>query len=202
MLQETAKLILGNRFAIFIKTKSQFENTLRFREKKACLELTCTCINIVCHCSVLQEECWWNCHVNIPRKKNVLPSFNVACFSAFVTYGLYRKQKHSHFLCKLLSIFSHFLNLLQGFVDILIYIFSLSLWTVKKGKNKGNNRLTYWILNVLCSIVFLFTKIRPVILFLFLKFVQSHVYSHFVLIQPCKRALLQKWIYNRYHVSD
>lgn len=127
VLQETAKLILGNRFAIFIKTKSQFENTLRFREKKACLELTCTCINIVCHCSVLQEECWWNCHVNIPRKKNVLPSFNVACFSAFVTYGLYRKQKHSHFLCKLLSIFSHFLNLLQGFVDILIYIFSLSL---------------------------------------------------------------------------
>lgn len=110
--------------------------TLRFREKKACLELTCTCINIVCHCSVLQEECWWNCHVNIPRKKNVLPSFNVACFSAFVTYGLYRKQKHSHFLCKLLSIFSHFLNLLQGFVDILIYIFSLSLWTVKKGKKQ------------------------------------------------------------------
>lgn len=136
MLQETAKLILGNRFAIFIKTKSQFENTLRFREKKACLELTCSCINIVCHCSVLQEECWWNCHVNIPRKKNVLPSFNVACFSAFVTYGLYRKQKHSHFLCKLLSIFSHFLNLLQGFVDILIYIFSLSLWTVKKGKKQ------------------------------------------------------------------
>lgn len=167
MLQETAKLILGNRFAIFIKTKSQFENTLRFREKKACLELTCTCINIVCHCSVLQEECWWNCHVNIPMKKNVLPSFNVACFSAFVTYGLYRKQKHSHFLCKLLSIFSHFLNLLQGFVDILIFFFSLSLWTVKKGKNKGNNRLTYRILNVLCSLVFLFTKIRPVILFLF-----------------------------------
>lgn len=98
-------LILGNRFAIFIKTKSQFEN--RYRGKKACLELTCMCINIVCHCSVLQEECWWNCHVNIPRKKNVLPSFNVACFSAFVTYGLYRKQKHSHFLCKLLSIFFH-----------------------------------------------------------------------------------------------
>lgn len=170
MLQETAKLILGNRFAIFIKTKSQFENTLRFREKKACLELTCTCINIVCHCSVLQEECWWNCHVNIPMKKNVLPSFNVACFSAFVTYGLYRKQKHSHFLCKLLSIFSHFLNLLQGFVDILIFFFlSLSMNSKERKKNKGNTsiRLTYRILNVLCSIVFLFTKFRPVILFLF-----------------------------------
>lgn len=127
MLQETAKLILGNRFAIFIKT--QFENTLRFREKKACLELTCTCINIVCHCSVLQEECWWNCHVNIPRKKNVLPSFNVACFSAFVTYGLYRKQKHSHFLCKLLSIFFHiFLIFYKGLLISWYIYFSLSLY--------------------------------------------------------------------------
>lgn len=38
------------------------------------------------------------------------------------------------FFVNCLAFFSHFLNLLQGFVDILIDFFSLSLWTVKKGK--------------------------------------------------------------------
>lgn len=116
----------GNMFAIFNKTKLQFENTLRFRGKNACLELTLyrTCINIVCHCSVLQEECWWNLPCKYPKKKMVLPSFNVACFTAFVTYGLYRKQKHSHFLCKLLSIFHIFLIFTRvcWYLDIFFFL--------------------------------------------------------------------------------
>lgn len=125
----------------------------------------CTCINIVCHCSLLQEECWWNLPCKYPKKKNVLPSFNVACFTAFVTYGLYRKQKHSHFLCKLLSIFHIFLIFTRVCWYLDIYFFSL--YEQSRKENKGNIGLTYRILNVLCSLVFLFTKIRPVILFCF-----------------------------------